>query len=218
MVSRALEDYLKAVYELHRQYEVVPTTALAERLELAPASVTGMAKKMAEMGLLTHQPYQGVVLSENGLSKALRIIRIHRLAELYMVRMLGIPWDRVHEEAEKWEHILSEDLEERIDTLLGRPVRCPHGSPIPDKDGTIATPPNHRLIESRLGQSAIIEEVDDRDEDLLRYFGELGLFPGVRISVVRVAPAASLIEITINGKGVSLGREAADRIYVSVLE
>src|SRR6266487_5131648 len=136
--SSAVEDYAKAVYALERRAGgAVSTNALAERLDVTPASASGMVKRLDEMGLVTHEPYRGVQLTPNGLRLALEVIRHHRLLELYLAEQLGVPWDRVHEEAEVLEHVLSEELEELIAAKLGNPTRDPHGDPIPTRDGQI---------------------------------------------------------------------------------
>src|SRR5919202_3962930 len=133
--STAVEDYAKAIYALQsRAGEAVSTNALAERLDVTPASASGMVKRLAEMGLVTHAPYRGVQLTGEGVSVALEVLRPHRLLELYLAESLGVPWDRVHDEAEVLEHVLSEDLEELIAERLGHPTRDPHGDPIPDAE------------------------------------------------------------------------------------
>ncbi len=184
MHSPAVEDYLKTIFEIEREQGKVATTALSERLGVAPASATGMIKKLAEMNLVAHERYQGVTLTPAGRRIALEVIRHHRLVERYLAEALGVPWDRVHDEAEKWEHILSEDLEDRIDALLGHPTTDPHGAPIPTRDGDIAYTSPHRLLDMSPGQTAVIAEVSDHDPDLLRRLGDLGLFPTTAIAVI----------------------------------
>ncbi|MBD3232729.1 MAG: MarR family transcriptional regulator [candidate division Zixibacteria bacterium] len=217
MVTEIIENYLKAIYELQRKYQSVPTNALAESLSIAPASVTGMIKKLAENGFLTYTPYRGVELTPEGMEKALKVIRVHRLAELYMVKMLGVPWDKVHEEAEKWEHVLSEELEERIEALLGYPKWCPHGSPIPSREGKVEYVKSFPLTELAAGISAVIAEVDDRNPELLRYLGELGLIPGEEIELVEIAPFDSLFRIKQGESQIDIGKEAASKILVTVI-
>ncbi len=183
MHSPAVEDYLKTIFEIEREQGKVATTVLSERLGVAPASVTGMVKKLAEMNLVEHERYQGVLLTPAGRKIALEVIRHHRLVELYLAEALGVPWDRVHDEAEKWEHILSEDLEDRIDALLGHPTTDPHGAPIPTRDGQMARTSPDRLLDLLPGQAAIIDEVSDHDPDLLRRLGDLGLFPATAVTI-----------------------------------
>lgn len=218
MHTQAVEDYLKAVYEIQRERGKVNTTALAERLDVAPASVTGMIKKMAEMKLVTHEPYQGVALTKAGIKIALEVIRHHRLVELYLTEALGVPWDQVHAEAEKWEHVLSEELEERMDTLLGHPTTDPHGAPIPSRDGTLAQPARVRLVELEPGQSASVAEVSDHDPALLRYLGDLGLYPKVRVTVITIAPFHGPLTLRVGEVEHTIGHEAAQHIYVTKLK
>src|SRR5436305_4661927 len=136
--SQAIEDYAKAIYALERRdREPVSTNAQAERLGVAPASASGMVKRLGELGLVEHQPYRGVALTDDGRRVALEVMRHHRLLELYLVESLGVPWDRVHEEAEVLEHVLSEQLEELIAAKLGHPTHDPHGDPIPTPELTI---------------------------------------------------------------------------------
>lgn len=218
MRTPAVEDYLKIIYELQHEQGKVATNALAERLGVVPASATGMIKKLAAMHLATHEPYQGVVLTPAGEKIALEVIRHHRLIELYLAEALGVPWDRVHDEAEKWEHVLSEDLEDRIDAMLGHPTIDPHGAPIPSRNGTIAQPASVRLADLRPGQAAVIAEVSDHDSALLRYVGGLGLYPGVDVRVIAVAPFDGPLTIRVGAAEHALGREVTSHIYVSDIQ
>jgi DtxR family Mn-dependent transcriptional regulator len=215
MQTQAVEDYLKTIYEIQREQGKVATTVLAERLGIAPASVTGMIKKLAGLHLVAHEPYQGVVLTEAGEKIALEVIRHHRLIERYLAEALAVPWDKVHEEAEKWEHVLSEDMEDRIDALLGHPTTDPHGAPIPARNGTLPPSANIRLADLQPGQSAIVAEVSDHDAALLRYVGSLGLYPGTQIHVVAVAPFNGPLTIRLGTAEHAIGREASSQIFVS---
>lgn len=212
--TESVQDYLKTIFEIQREQGRVATTVLAERLGNSPASVTGMVKKLAGLNLVQHEPYQGVLLTPAGEKIALEVIRHHRLIERYLAEALGVPWDKVHEEAEKWEHVLSEDLEDRIDALLGYPTTDPHGAPIPGRDGTIAPPYTNRLVDLQSGQTATVAEVSDHDPAMLRYFGELGLRPGVDLLVVAVAPFGGPITVRLDAVEHTLGREAAGYIAV----
>jgi DtxR family Mn-dependent transcriptional regulator len=211
---QTLEDYLKAIYEIAQEQGKVTTTALAERLGVVPATVTGTLKKLAHMKLVAYKPYQGVELTDPGRKIALEVIRHHRLIELYLAEALGVPWDRVHDEAEKWEHVLSEELEDRIDELLGHPTTDPHGAPIPARDGTIPQSECVRLSELVPGQTAVIAEVSDHDPELLRYLGERGLYPKVEIRVVAKEPFGGPLVIRAAGKEYALGHEAARYVWV----
>jgi DtxR family Mn-dependent transcriptional regulator len=214
MLSQAMEDYLKAIYKLHERSEQVPTTVLAETLGVAPASVTNMCKKLAELNLLEYEPYQGVKFTPTGKKLALEIVRHHRLIELYLAEALNVPWDRVHEEAEKLEHVISEDLEERMAAALGDPLFDPHGAPIPSRSGTISPQPGNRLVDMSSGAYLVVVEVDDQDPELLRYLGSLGLYPGTEIQLLARAPFEGPFTLTIGELQHSLGYHAAKAISV----
>ncbi len=212
MHTQAVEDYLKTIFEIEREQGKVATTVLAERLGVAPASATGMIKKLAEMRLLEHERYQGVALTPAGRAIALEVIRHHRLVERYLAEALGVPWDRVHEEAEKWEHILSEDLEDRIDALLGFPTTDPHGAPIPTRSGEMAHPAQNRLSDLQPGQTAIIAEVSDHDASMLRRLGERGLYPST--SLVVVCRAANGLIVRVGGEDHAVDADIAECVFV----
>ncbi len=195
MNSQAIEDYLKAIYKLQDRNTIVTTSALAEHIKVSPASATGMIKKLATSNLVKHERYQGVTLTESGKKIALEVIRHHRLLELYLAEALGMSWDKVHDEAEKWEHILSEELEDRIDEILGYPTSDPHGAPIPNRDGIMDDRHVHLLSELLAGDQAIITEVSDDDAEMLRYLGKLQLYPKTEIEVVSIAPFDDLLTI-----------------------
>ncbi len=214
MHTQAVEDYLKTIYDLEREGGKVSTTALSERLDVAPASVTGMVKKLAGMKLVKHEPYRGVELTAAGTKIALEVIRHHRLVESYLAEALDVPWDKVHEEAEKWEHVISEEMEDLIAAKLGHPTNDPHGAPIPARDGSMPDADLRRLSDLRPGDSAVIAEVSDHDPELLRYVGELGLFPQARVEVVSTAPFEGPVTLLINGDQHAIGREVAGHILV----
>ncbi len=217
MQTQAVEDYLKAIYELQAESGKVSTTGLSEQLGVAPASVTGMVKKLATMKLVVHEPYQGVELTRAGEKIALEVIRHHRLVESYLAEALGVPWDKVHDEADRWEHVLSEEMEDIMDDKLGHPTTDPHGAPIPARDGTIPKSDLRRLSELAAGEAAVIAEVSDHDAELLRYLGEMGLFPGAEVRVISSAPFEGPLTIRINSDEHSLGREVAGHILVEPL-
>ena len=212
--TQAVEDYLKTIYELQAEGGKVSTTRLSERLGVAPASVTGMVKKLAGMKLVVHEPYQGVELTPAGEKIALEVVRHHRLVESYLAEALGVPWDKVHEEADKWEHVLSEEMEDLMDDKLGYPTTDPHGAPIPRRDGTMPEADLRRLSDLEPGEAAVIAEVSDHDAELLRYLGEMGLFPKAEVSVVSSAPFDGPVTIRINGDEHALGRDIAGYILV----
>jgi DtxR family Mn-dependent transcriptional regulator len=212
--SRAVEDYLKAIRQLQRESAPVSTSALAEQLNRSPASVTNMIKSLAELGLVEHEPYHGVRLSEAGEREALQIIRRHRVIEAYLIERLGYSWDRVHAEAERLEHAASDELVERMAAALGHPDMDPHGSPIPTAAGELSERLHPTLSEIPKGASAIVREVSDADENRLRYLAELGLFPGTRVEIVDREPFDGPIRISIGGRERSLGRSLADVVRV----
>jgi DtxR family transcriptional regulator, Mn-dependent transcriptional regulator len=215
MSSQAIQDYLKTIYDIQREQGWVATTVLAKRLGIKPASVTNMVKKLAELKLVVYKPYEGLMLTETGQKMALEVLRHHRLIELYLGKMLGLSWDQVHAEAEKWEHVLSEDIEERIDTLLGHPTVNPHGAPIPSRNGTIVEATCRPLTDLEPGQSAVITEVSDHNPALLRYLGDLGLYPGVEVKVIATTLLAGIITVRVGAAEHILGCEAAQYIYMT---
>ena len=187
--SDAIEDYAKAIYSLARRGDgSVSTTALAERLGVTPASVSAMVKKLAERDLAEHSPYRGVRLTPDGERVALEVLRHHRLLELYLAEHLGVPWDRVHEEAEALEHVLSEDLEARIAAKLGNPTHDPHGDPIPDADLRIDEGHTRSLGDLAAGAAGRFVRVSDADPEMLRYLGERGIAIGDELEVVDRQP------------------------------
>jgi DtxR family Mn-dependent transcriptional regulator len=188
-VTSAVEDYAKAIYALEtRGGAAVSTTALAERLGVSAASASSMVKKLAEMGLVAHEPYRGVRLTPHGVKVALEVLRHHRLLEVYLAQELGLPWDRVHDEAEVLEHVLSEELEELIAAKLGHPTRDPHGDPIPTADGHIDERPTAALHDLEPGERAIFVRVSDSDPEMLRYLAARGIAPGDALEVVEKQP------------------------------
>ena len=220
MHTSAVEDYLKAVYEVGRNQEKVTTPALAARLGVSPASVTGMVKKLAEMKLVTHKRYHGVALTQAGRRIAIEVIRHHRLVETYLHEALGVPWDQVHAEAEKWEHVLSEDLEARMDEALGHPTNDPHGSPIPTATLELVEPDWPPLAGLDAGKKVVVAEVSDDDPELLRYVGGLGLYPGTTLEVVSAAPytdgpvTVRLLDGDQRGAEHAVGHRAAAHLFV----
>ena len=214
ILSQSVEDYLKAIYTIEHSQQKVITTQLAQYLGVRPASATGMIKKLAEMNLVRYRPYQGVGLTSAGKKIALEIIRHHRLLELYLNEMMGVPWDKVHDEAERLEHALSEELEDRIDELLGYPTTDPHGALIPTKTGEVPRRSASLLSEMKPGKTVLIAEVDD-DPELLRYVARLGLYPGIILKIESVEPLNGPLKVTIAGKSVIVGREVARSISVT---
>src|SRR3954463_16142193 len=188
-VTSAIEDYAKAIYALEtRADSAVSTTALAERLGVTAASASSMVKKLAEMELVSHEPYRGVRLTPKGVKVALEVLRHHRLLEVYLAQELGVPWDRVHDEAEALEHVLSEELEALIAAKLGHPTRDPHGDPIPTPDGRIDEMPTAALSELDAGERGVFVRVSDSDPEMLRYLTARGIAPGAALEVIDRQP------------------------------
>src|ERR1700684_3186823 len=180
----AVEDYSKAIFALEsRGEQPVSTNALAERLDITPGSVSAMLKRLDELGLITHIPYRGVRLTPDGRRIALEVIRHHRLLESYLAEALGMPWDRVHAEAEVLEHVLSEDLEALIAAKLGHPTIDPHGDPIPTADLELDEPATDRMESMQPGDEGLFVRVSDSDPEMLRYLAERGISPGDRFAV-----------------------------------
>jgi DtxR family Mn-dependent transcriptional regulator len=187
--SPAVQDYAKAIYALERRDgETVSTNALAERLGVTPASASGMVKRLGELGLVEHEPYRGVSLTDDGRRVALEVMRHHRLLELYLVETLGVPWDRVHQEAEVLEHVLSEELEELIAAKLGDPTHDPHGDPIPTRELTIEEGTTQSLQALEVGARGTFARVSDSDPEMLRFLAECGIAPGDPLEVVDKQP------------------------------
>jgi len=188
--SEAVENYAKAIYSLQHRGggEPVATNDLADRLEVTPASASGMIKKLADLGLVAHVPYRGVQLTDEGTRLALEVLRHHRLLELYLATQLDVPWDRVHEEAEALEHVLSEDLEERIAAKLGNPTHDPHGDPIPDAELKIDESASRSLSSLSTGDRGRFVRVSDSDPAMLRYLSDRGVSLGDALEVLDVQP------------------------------
>ena len=215
--SAAVEDYAKAIYALsHEGRDPVSTTALAERLGVTAASASAMVKRLDEMGLASHAPYHGVELTERGSRLALEILRHHRLLELYLAESLGVPWDRVHDEAEVLEHVLSEELEELIARKLGDPTRDPHGDPIPTRDLVIAEDPTDTLASLEPGACGRFVRISDSDPSMLRYLAERGIAPGADFEVVEKQPFSGPSFVRFGDNVHVLGGELAGRMRVEV--
>ncbi|MHB8644877.1 MAG: metal-dependent transcriptional regulator [Thermomicrobiales bacterium] len=216
--SQSEQDYLKAIYHLtHGEArEQTGSAALAEWLGFSCASATNMVKKLTERGLVTHSPYHGVALTETGEKVALEVLRHHRLLETYLSERLGMSWEQVHAEADRLEHALSEDLEDRIDAALGHPTTDPHGAPIPTKEGIITAPATQPLATALPGTMVTVTEVADEDAALLTYVADLGLVPGATVEVLRKGPFDGPLHIRIANTEYALGEKVARAIAVTV--
>ena len=215
--SQAVEDYAKAIYALQaRSGEPVATTALAERLDITPGSVSAMLKKLDDLGLTAHVPYRGVSLTEEGRRLALEVIRHHRLLESFLADALGMPWDRVHAEAEVLEHVISEDLEELIAAKLGHPTVDPHGDPIPTADLELEERSTHSMESLGTGEEGVFVRVSDSDPEMLRYLSDRGISPGDRFVVRERQPFGGPLFVRFGDREHALGRQLAAAMRVEV--
>ena len=220
-LSRSVEDYLKVIYALSEQGEAASTSDIAEALDVQPASVSGMVKRLAESGYVEHLPYRGVRLSEEGTREALRIVRRHRVLETYLCQRLGYSWDDVHDEAERLEHAASDELIDRMASALEDPSHDPHGAPIPTRSGDVEASDYLTLAEVRAGAQVFISAVGDDDPERLRYMEAQGLLPGVFVRVDSRAPFDGPITLQVgegSGAPQTIGHELATRIRVAVIE
>jgi DtxR family Mn-dependent transcriptional regulator len=219
MRTPAIEDYSKAIFALEsRNREPVSTNALAERLGITPGSVSAMLKRLDELGLITHLPYRGVRLTEDGRRIALEVIRHHRLLESYLAQALDMPWDRVHAEAEVLEHVLSEDLEELIAAKLGHPTVDPHGDPIPTADLELEERHTERLEGLEPGQRGVFVRVSDSDPAMLRYLAERGISPGERFEVLGRQPFGGPLFVRFDDREHAIGGQLAAAMRVELDE
>jgi DtxR family Mn-dependent transcriptional regulator len=215
-ISPIMREYLGEIYRLERSPEGVTTSALAERLEVTASAVARMLRRLDRAGMLSHAPYQAVKLTAPGEREALRAIRRHRLLEVFLVKVMGFGWDEVHEQAHGLQLTITEAFEDRMDVVAGHPTHCPHGDPIPTKDGRIAPVNDQPLLEAPVGASAILRRVKTDDSDKLRYLAELGLVPGVPVRVVNRAPFNGPLRLAANGHEHIIGTELAQALRVEV--
>jgi DtxR family transcriptional regulator, Mn-dependent transcriptional regulator len=218
-LTRSVEDYLKAIFQLSHQGGFAATRDIAGLLDLAAPSVSGMVKRLSEMGLIEHVPYRGVQLTTQGRRAALRMIRRHRVLELYLTRYLGYDWDNVHGEAERLEHAVSDDLIERMAAALGDPRYDPHGDPIPTAEGEIEETELVSVAEAELGTELELRQVGTQDPARLRYFAEQGLVPGVRVTVTDRQPfnGPTTVFLTSAATARIVGRELGQLLWCAPL-
>jgi len=216
-LSVSTQNYLKAIWSL-QEWSSRPVTAglVATRVGVKTSTVSGALAKLAEQGLVLHDPYGSIELTASGRSMALSMVRRHRLIETFLVEVLGYRWDQVDDEAEHLEHAVSDFMVERIDEYLGHPTRDPHGDPIPDVTGEITMPAASVLTDAAPGTVATIERISDRDPDLLKFLEDQGLVPGVEITVAPAAPFSDTIAVVTEAgpAPITLGRTASDALFV----
>jgi DtxR family transcriptional regulator, Mn-dependent transcriptional regulator len=215
VLTGPVEDYLKVIYELEAGDGVAGTNEIAATLRIAPPSVSGMVRRLAEQGLIEHERYRGVRLTKAGRRAALRTIRRHRVIEAYLTSALGYPWDLVHDEAERLEHAASDELIDRMAAAIGEPTTDPHGAPIPTREGRLAEPSLQSLADIDVGERVCIQRVNDRDAERLRYLAELGIVPGRRVEVLSRAPFDGPIALRVGRVTKSIGAGLAKQILVS---
>jgi DtxR family Mn-dependent transcriptional regulator len=204
----AVEDYLKTIHALGGSEQMVSTVEIAARLSVRAPSVTGMLKRLSEAGWIVYEPGRGAKLTHQGITEARRVIRRHRLVELFLTRVLGLDWSEVDSEAEALEHAISPRLEQALAAYLGEPGEDPHGHPIPTREGQLPERKLRRLCDLRTGERAVIREAQDDNSDRLRRWQELGLVPGTVVRVISHQPLDNLLEIDVAGSVVRLGPEA----------
>lgn len=211
--TKAVQDYLKAIHRLGGADAMVSPVDIAARLGVRAPSVTGMLKRLAEAGWTSYEPGRGAQLTEQGIAEARRVIRRHRLVELFLTRVLGLDWSEVDAEAESLEHAISPRLEQALAAHLGEPVEDPHGHPIPTREGVLTKRQLRPLDQFRTGQTVVIREVQDDNPERLRRWQELGLVPGVIVAVRSYEPLDSLFQLAIGDRIISLGREGVMGLF-----
>ena len=221
-LTRVIEDYLKTIYDLTASGERASTNQIAERMGVTPASVTNMIQKLAETDppLLDYRKHRGVKLTPEGEKVALEIIRHHRLLEMFLHQTLGYSWDEVHEEADRLEHVISEEMEERIAASLGNPQHDPHGDPIPSRDLHLPESSEIFLAQLRPPQEAMVKRVRDSDPELLRYLSEIGIEPEARLKVLDYSSFDNNLKLQIedDAKKVVLGPRVTNQVYVEIIK
>jgi len=214
MLSQAVQDYLKTIYKLQEIEDIVSTTSIAKEMNISGASVTGMLKRLAAMKLVDYNSYRGVRLTEDGTKIALEILRHHRLLELYLKESLGFSLAKVHDEACRLEHYVSEEFVEKIDELLGHPQYSPLGNPIPSKDGIIPDNSAIPLTIAELNKNYRIKRISDENTEMVDYFEKMGMLPGVEIKVLTRAPFNGPMTIVYNDHEEIIGYEVGHNIFV----
>jgi len=212
--DESTEEYLEAIYRLEREGPGVTTSGLATELGVAPASVSGMLKRLASEGYIEHRARGEAKLTREGLIVGVRVLRRHRLAECFLTQMLGMDWDEVHAEACRLEHAISAVVEERLEQVLGHPKTCPHGHPIPPADLSDPEWPGVPLAQLAAGDSALVHGVTEEVSEMLRYLGQVGLRPGAEVRIVEKAPLGGPVTVTVGGQQHAISLELARMVVV----
>jgi len=216
-LTRSVEDYLKAIYRLTQQGGFATTSDIAQRLAVAPPSVSGMVKRLSEAGLIEHVPYRGVQLTAQGRRAALRTLRRHRIVEVYLMRFLAYDWDSVHDEAERLEHAVSDELIARMARAVGDPAYDPHGAPIPTAEGDIEEAELPVLADVPIGATVVLRQVSDDNPAVLRYLAAQGLVPGTRLSITGRQPFNGPTIVAVGGRERVVGRDLATTLRCQLL-
>jgi DtxR family transcriptional regulator, Mn-dependent transcriptional regulator len=215
-MSTHVEDYIKNIYKLQGEREKVTTSSIADALKVSAASVTDMVKKLSDRNLIKYMPYQGVELTKRGRTMALRTLRRHRLWEMFLVEFLNYTWDEVHDEAENLEHIMSEDLEARIDKALGFPTHDPHGHPIPTIEGEIVEDDHPSLAELEAGSGGMVVRVNDRSQSLLQHMASIGIRMQTTVTVLKKVEFDGSVLVRADGMEVYVSRQVARNIFIDI--
>lgn len=213
-LSQSVEDYLKVIYVLESEGSGATTNNIAEMMEVSSASVTNMLKRLAGLNLIEHKSYKGAKLTDTGIKIALEILRHHRLLELYLKEIMGYGWDEVHDEAEKLEHHISEQFEDKIAELLNHPTHDPHGDPIPTKDGVMPEMASLPLAMANISEQYIVGRVKDQNPEFLRYLEQLGIILGVKITIIEKTPFNGPVHVKLEDKEKTIGFSIAEQIYL----
>lgn len=214
--GQSIEDYLKTIYLLGEEHPQVTASMLSETLQVSAAAVTKMGRRLQAKNLVEYDRSRGFTLIDQGRAIALEMVRHHRLLEKYLHEELGYPWDRVHEEAEVLEHVISEEFEERIDRLLGHPTHDPHGDPIPTREGLIDERQFPSLNKMEIGETAIIRRVTNQDSTMLEYMGRLGLYPDTELRLIAREPYGGSLQFCLGDEEISVGYILAEHVFVEI--
>jgi DtxR family transcriptional regulator, Mn-dependent transcriptional regulator len=215
-MSTHIEDYIKNIYKLQGEREKVTTSSIADALSVSAASVTDMIKKLSDRSLIKYMPYQGVELTHSGRKMALQTLRRHRLWEMFLVEFLNYTWDEVHDEAEKLEHIMSTDLEERIDKALGYPKHDPHGHPIPTRSSEIVEDDHPSLADLEINDGGVVVRVNDISQSLLQHMASIGIHMQSQIKVLDVVQFDGSMRVLVDDNNVFVSRQVARNIFVDI--